>query len=157
MAPGENHHFLASFEGDWTFSSEVWMEPGAPPMKSSGTSKKTMIMDGRFLQEATHGEMMGKAFDGRATTAYDNTAGEFIGTWIDSMSTTIAIVKGKRDGNTIEMHGEYLDPMSMQTMKVRYVSRLVDQDTHTFEYFMTVPGAPEMKSMAMEYKRAAAE
>ncbi len=126
-------------------------------MKSSGTSKKAMIMDGRFLQEVMRGEMMGKPFDGRATTAYDNTAGEFIGTWIDSMSTTVAIVKGQRDGNTLEMYGEYLDPMSMVTMKVRYVSRLVDEDTHIFEYYMTVPDAPETKSMAMEYKRAAAE
>ncbi len=157
MAPGEHHRWLASFEGDWTFSSKVWMEPGAPPMESPGSSKKAMIMDGRFLQEEISGNMMGKPFHGRGVTAYDNTAGEFIGTWIDSMGTTIAIVKGQRDGDTLEMHGEYLDPMSQQTMKVRYVSRLVDQDTHIFEYYMTPPGAPEMKSMAIEYKRKAAE
>ncbi len=156
-APGEHHRFLAGMEGDWGLASKVWMGPDAPPMESLGSSKKTMIMDGRYLQEETKGEMMGNAFHGRAISAFDNTAGEFIGTWIDSMSTTIAVVRGQREGDTLEMHGEYLDPMSKQMMKVRYVTRVVNDDKHIFQYFMTMPGAPESKSMEIEYTRNVSE
>ncbi len=51
------------------------------------------------------------------------------------------------------MHGEYLDPMSKQMMKVRYVIRRINDDKHVFQYFMTMPGAPEHKSMEIEYTR----
>ena len=156
-APGENHEFLAGLEGDWSFASKVWMAPGQPPMESAGKSTKSMIMGGRYLQEKVEGSMMGNTFHGLGVTAYDNTAGEFINTWFDDMSTSIAVARGQRDGDTLTMHGEYLDPMSKQTMKVRYVTRVVDADHHVFEYFMTMPGAPEMKSMEIAYSRAAAE
>lgn len=152
-APGEHHAFLAGMEGDWTYTSQVWMDPSQPPMKSGGTSKKTMIFGGRYLQEETTGEMMGSTFSGRATTGYDNTAGEFVSTWIDDMSTGTAVARGHRDGNTLTMHGEYLDPMSGQLMKVRQVTRVVDKDNHVFEYHMAMPGGPEFKSMEIEYTR----
>ena len=152
--PGAHHEFLAGFEGEWNFTMKVWMEPGAPPTESPGKSTKAMIMGGRFLQEDSQGSVMDNTFQGRGVTAFDNTAGEFINTWIDSMGTTIAIARGQRDGDTLEMHGEYLDPMSQQMMKVRYVTRKVDDDKHVFHYFMTMPGAPEQKSMEIEYTRA---
>ncbi len=155
--PGENHRFLAGLEGEWTFASTLWMAPDQPPVKGQGKSKKTMIMDGRYLQEETEGNMMGRSFHGSGITAFDNTAGEFINTWIDNMGTTIAIVRGRRDGNGLEMHGEYLDPMIKKMLKVRYVTRIVDQDHYVFEYYMTVPGAPEFKSMEIEYTRKVSE
>lgn len=152
-APGEHHAFLAGMEGDWTYTSTVWMDPSQPPMKSKGTSKKTMIFGGRYLQEETTGEMMGTSFQGRATTGYDNTASEYVSTWIDDMSTGTAISRGHRDGNTLTQHGEYLDPMSGQMLKVRQVTRVVDEDHHVFEYHMAMPCGPEFKSMEIEYTR----
>ena len=153
MTPGEQHEFLSGMTGDWTFTSTVWMDPNQPPMKSSGKSEKKMIMGGRYLEENATGEMMGHQFTGRATTGYNNTTGEFIGTWIDTMETGIMVTHGERDGNALTMHGEYTDPMSKQAMKVRMVTRVVDQDHHVFEYYMTMPEAPEFKSMQIEYVR----
>ncbi len=155
--PGENHEFLAGLAGDWQFTSTVWMAPGQPPMESEGKSTKTMIMGGRYLREKVKGSMMGNTFQGVGVTAFDNTAGEFINTWFDDMSTSIAVARGQRDGDTLTMHGEYLDPMSKQTMKVRYVTRKVDADHHVFQYFMTMPGEPEFKSMEIAYSRRASE
>ena len=156
-APGENHEFLARMVGDWEYTSEVWMAPGQPPMQSSGKSTRTMVMGDRFLQEDLEGQWLGSTFHGRAVTGYDNTAGEFINTWFDDMSTTIAVARGERDGDTLTMHGEYLDPMTKQTMKVRAVTRVVDEDHHVFQYFMTTPGAPELKSMEISYTRKMSE
>lgn len=153
MAPGEQHEFLSRLTGDWTFTSTVWMDPSQPPMTSSGTAEKRMIMDGRYLEEIVKGEMMGHSFTGRATTAYSNTTGEFVGTWIDTMETGIMVSRGERDGDKLMLHGDYVDPMSKQTMGVRMVTRIVDKDHHVFEYYMTMPGAPEFKSMEIEYVR----
>lgn len=155
-APGEHHSFLASLEGDWTYTSTMWMDPTQPPMSSTGTSSKTMLFGGRYLQEEVTGDIMGMTFHGRGTTAFDNTSGEFIGTWIDDLGSGIAIARGQRDGKTITMHGEFVDPMSKQAMRVRQVTRVVDADHHVFEYFMTVPGAPEFKSMEITYTRKGA-
>ena len=155
--PGEHHEFLAALEGEWTFTSKMWMDPAEPPEESPGESTKTMIMDGRYLQEEARGSAAGQEFHGRGVIAYDNTAGEYINTWIDSMGTSISIVRGQREGNTLTLHGEYLNPMDKERMKVRYVTRVVDKDHHVFQYFMTAPGAEEFKSMEIEYVRKGAE
>lgn len=152
-APGEHHRFLAALAGDWEFTSRVWMDPSQPPMKSTGSSKKTMILGGRYLQEEVAGELMGSAFNGRGLTAYDNVAGEFISTWIDSMATSITVARGQRQDDTVTLHGKLLDPMSQQTMKVRQITHVVDADHHVFQYFVTAPGDAEFKSMEIEYER----
>lgn len=71
-APGAAHKALAPLAGEWTVEVKSWMTPGAPPMVTKGTAKATWIMDGRFLQEEFHGEMMGKPFHGMSLMGYDN-------------------------------------------------------------------------------------
>lgn len=152
--PGEAHAFLAGMEGSWTLTTRVWMIPGQPPESSKGTSKKRMIMGGRYLQDQTHTEMMGSPFAGFGVTGYDNAAREFVGTWIDNMSTAIVVSKGQRDGDTLTMTGSFLDPVSGEQVSMRQVTRIVDPDRHVFELYMTMPGLKEQKSMEMEYARA---
>ena len=155
--PGEPHRFLASLAGEWTYTSKMWMDPSQPPMESAGDSTKTMIMGGRYLQEEAGGEFMGDTFSGRGVTGCDNTTGHFVNTWIDNMGTSIIYSQGQRDGNTLTLQGEYADPMTGQTMKVRSVTRIVDEDHHVFEYYMTMPGADEVKTMELSYGRKGSE
>lgn len=155
--PGEPHKFLARLEGDWNFKNTMWMDPSAPPMESQGESKKTMILGGRYLQEESSGEMMGEMFHGQGVTGYDNTTEKFVSTWIDNMATGILVSHGQRDGDSLTLHGEMKDPMSGQMMKLRMVTRIVDQDHHVFEYFMSIGDSPEMKQMVIEYERKGAE
>ncbi len=130
--PGEAHEFLARMVGE---------------------SKRTMILDGRYLEDMLTGEFQGQPFQGRGLTGYDNTAGEYIGTWIDDMGTGVMVSRGQRDGDSLVMHGEIVDPMSGQNIQLRMVTRIVDQDNEVFEYFMTPPGMPEMKQMEIVYVR----
>ncbi len=153
MTPGEHHEFLAGMEGEWTYSSTMWMDPSQPPMKTSGQSTKAMIMGGRYLQERSSGNMMGMTFNGRGVTGYDNVLGQFTNTWIDNMGTGVMITHGQRDGNTLSLKGEMTEPMSRQPMAVRLVTQVVDADHHHFELYMTMAGAPELKSMEIDYVR----
>ncbi|HZC82730.1 MAG TPA: DUF1579 family protein, partial [Nitrospiraceae bacterium] len=53
--PGEPHKMLASLAGSWTTKTKEWMEPGKPPMESTGTVEMKMLLDGRFLQQELTG------------------------------------------------------------------------------------------------------
>ena len=73
------------------------------------------------------------------------------------MGTGVLISRGQRDGQSLVMHGELLDPMSGQALKLRMVTRVVDEDHHVFEYYMTPPGMPEIQQMVIEYARKGGE
>ena len=60
--PGEPHKLLASLAGSWTTKTKEWMEPGKPPVESTGSAEMKMLLDGRFLQQEYSGQMMGQAF-----------------------------------------------------------------------------------------------
>ena len=57
--PGEPHKQLASLAGSWTTKTKSWMEPGKPPMESTGSCEEKILLDGRYLQQECTGEMMG--------------------------------------------------------------------------------------------------
>ncbi len=152
-ATGEQHAYLAKLAGSWTYTSKMWMDPSQPPMTSGGASEKTMLMDGRYLQEETTGEFNGMPFLGRGITGFDNTKGELVGTWIDNMGTGILNTSGKPDASGHTLWGEFNDPASGQVLKLRMVTRVVDADHHVFEYYVTMPGAGELKQMELSYAR----
>lgn len=61
--------------------------------------------------------------------------------------------RGERDGDTLTLKGELLDPMSKQPADVRLVTRVVGKDHHVFEMYMTLQGVPEFKMMQIDYVR----
>ena len=76
MTPGEQHARLAEhFEGIWDTRMSLWMEPGAEPMVSTGTSTSTMILGGRQLKMEFSGTFMDMPFMGIGFTGYDNVRG----------------------------------------------------------------------------------
>src|SRR5438477_13178691 len=70
--PGPEHQQMAKMAGKWKLQVTAWMKPGAPPMKSEGTSEYTPILGGRFLQEEVHGNMGDQPFEGRGLMGFDN-------------------------------------------------------------------------------------
>ena len=87
--PGAPHKLLAGMAGTWNVKSRWWMDPGGPPMESTGNSEQKMILDGRFLQQDFSGEMMGSPFAGIGFTGYNNHTEKYVSTWMDSMGTGI--------------------------------------------------------------------
>jgi hypothetical protein len=71
--PAEPHQALEPLVGTWKTTSRLWMAgPDAPPMESHGTSVKTWVLGGRWLQEDLESEMMGQPLQGRGMTGFDN-------------------------------------------------------------------------------------
>jgi len=151
--PGEPHKRLASMEGSWNTKTKSWMEPNKPPMETAGTCEQKMILGGRFLKQKCSGDMMGKTFEGVGLTGYDNQTKKYTSTWMDSMSTTLHVMEGtSSDDNTITQEGQYTCPIRGE-MKLRSVTKVVDQNTNIFEMYGTDKSGQEMKMMEITYTR----
>lgn len=154
--PGTQHTQLAEhFAGTWTANQKMWMDPSGEPMTQTGKATTTRIMDGRHLRMDFEGAYMGQPFKGVSYMGYDNVTGQYYGTWIDSMSTGFFIAHGSYDpaSRSYTFKGELADPMNDGAkMPIREVLRIVDADTHVFEWYETHGGA-ERKTMEIEYTR----
>ena len=152
--PGQPHKQLASMAGSWNTKTKSWMEPDKPPMEESGTCEQKMVLDGRFLQAECTGNMMGQSFTGVGVTGYDNHTKKYVSTWMDSMGTALYFMEGtgSADGKTITQKGHYDDPIE-GSMKLRSVTKMVDNNTEIFEMYGTGKNGKERKMMEISYTR----
>jgi len=152
--PGPQHRLLATMAGNWTTKTNACMEPGKPPVESTGTSEQKMILGGRFLQQEFTGEMMGGTFSGIGLTGYDNHTKKYVSTWMDSMGTGILYFEGtaSADGKIITQESRYDDPIK-GPMKWRSVTKIVGDNTHEFVMFGADKTGKEEKMMEITYAR----
>jgi len=153
--PLEHHQMLLSHVGTWDVQCTYYMDPSQPPMEAK--AKETVEAVGQFWTVSKfESDFMGMPFVGRATLGYDTNAEQFVGTWIDGMSTVIFHYVGQFDADkkVLDMSGEAFMPHFQGECKFRSVIYFADDDKHQFEMFVTPPGAPEMKMFRYEYSRA---
>jgi hypothetical protein len=152
--PGAPHRVLARMAGSWNTKTKSWMEPNKPPMESTGTCEQKMLLGGRFLQQEFTGDMMGSTFTGIGVTGYDNHTKKYVSTWMDSMATAILFFEGTdgADGKTITQESRYDDPIR-GPMKLRSVTKIVDDNTLVFEMYGTDKRGKQEKMMEMTYTR----
>lgn len=148
--PGPPHQELAKLEGSWITRSRSWVEPGKPPVESTGTCEQKLLLDGHYLQQVYTGDMMGKPFTGISILGYDNHTKKYQSIWIDSMSTGVYFFEGtaSKDGRTITQESRYDDPVRGPSVW-RTVTRIKDDDSQEFEMFLTPKGKKEEKMMEM--------
>jgi Protein of unknown function (DUF1579) len=154
-APGPNHQLLAALKGRWSVTTQMWMEPGAPPEVSKGKAVNKLLLDGRFLQGDHFGEVMGMPFHGIGVTGFDNLAQRFTATWIDSMGTSILLLTGTYDSaaKTFTYTGEMEDMLKPGTrVKVRETLKVLGPDAHVMEWYET-RGGQEAKTLEVAYAR----
>ncbi len=153
--PGPQHAQLAYFAGSWTAKTQVWMEPGAAPMESTGTSKGEVTYGGRYVSMTYAGTFWGQPFNGTGLLGYDNVRGKFFNTWVDSMTTSFWLAWGEYDkaSNAWTFLGEMPDMMKPSTMiKVRQVMRIYDQNHYGFDWYEFRDGK-ETRTMNIDYRR----
>ena len=155
MTPGKVHQMMAKSDGKWTVQTSTWMDPSAPPMKTTGTVTNKMILGGRYQESVFKGEMFGKPFEGRGVTGYDNRKGVFKSTWMDNMGTGIMTMEGKWDEatKTINFSGTAVDPMTGAESPVREVYVYKDANHEHMEMYQTINGQ-EVKMIEIDFTRA---
>jgi hypothetical protein len=147
--PGPEHSHLAAQAGTWDC-----VVTGADGKKSKAVSTSRMECGGLWLVSDFKGDMDGKPFQGRGLDSYDPAKKKYVGVWVDSMVTTPLFFEGTRDAatktttSTCECPGPDGKPM-----KMRAVSKEIDNDHATFEMYMTGPDGKEAKMMTIDYTR----
>ena len=155
-SPGPQHEMFKKMAGDWNCTVKYQMDPSQPMQEAQSTATITTLMDGRYCQEMSTGQMMGMPFNGMGITGFDNVTGKFVSIWIDNMGTGIMTSEGKADasGKVITWTGTMSDPITGKPSKERMVTTYTDDDHHTMEMYGTPPGGKkEMKMMTIEYAR----
>ncbi len=154
MTPGDFHKMLAKADGEWKFDITIWMTPGAPPVKSSGTSVNKMILGGRYQESRESGSFQGMPFEGINTLGYDNARKVFVSSWIDNMGTGIIYLEGKWDpeNKSINFMGKETDPITGTERMVKEKVKWIDDNNQLMEMF-TVQDGKDVKTMEIKLTR----
>lgn len=157
-SPNEKHELLKPFEG--TFRATVSIFMGGPePMVTTGIMVSEFVVDGLYLQQVYTGDPVEgpfPSFNGRGFWGYNFVTSKYEGFWIDNASSIMQREDGTVDdtGKIWEMLSEINHPQQGTTQK-RTVIRLIDNDHHEAECFMTLPNGENFKSMELKYVRQA--
>lgn len=153
--PGKMHSRLAYFEGEWTTTAKVWMDPNNP-MESTGEATFTWLFSHRWMKQEYKGTMMGMPMEGFGIHGYDNFRKQFVGTWVDNMGTSVSMTAGNLDGSgeTLIEYGTMDDPMTGEVGKMsKHVTRIIDENTFIFEIHDMRIGEEHTMVLEITYKR----
>lgn len=151
LAP--EHAYLKKHLGKWTAEMKSFYTNPDKPTVSKGTAAFTAVYGGRYLQQIFKGEYAGTPFEGRGVTGFDKAKKKFVSTWIDSIETGIASMEGTYDEKTKTMTEFGVTQSPQGEMKVKNVTKDVDDDTMVFSMYMVLPDGTEMLGMEITYHR----
>ncbi|MEE9296210.1 MAG: DUF1579 domain-containing protein [Phycisphaerae bacterium] len=156
--PGKFHAHLQPLVGRWTQEVKMWMAPDAPPQIETGTSEYKWILGGRFLLQTVKGDSteQGPAFEGLGIIGYDNFKKKYTSMWADTMTTAIMTALGTCDdsGKVFTFIGRHDDVFSGKPdQTVKTITRIINNDSHVDEMYMTGPDGKEFKTLEVTYTR----
>jgi Protein of unknown function (DUF1579) len=154
-SPGEQHKQLARMAGKWDTTVKMYQAPGAPPQVSTGVSENKLVLGGRWVQETFNGTFMGMPFSGIGYTGYDNIKKQYVGTWMDTMSTSVMQSAGTADasGKNFEFSATMDDPVTGKAVTTKSTMTVTDENHHTMEMWMPGPDGKMFKMMEINYTR----
>jgi hypothetical protein len=153
--PGPEHKILAERVGKWTFKMKM-TGPDGQPMEESGTSEMKMSLNGLFLEDTTHADMMGMPFEGHGFTGFDKIKNKYTGVWLDSMSSGVMVMEGSYDAasKSFTFMMDMPDGMTHQYVKEKVVEKMVDKDHFTSTFTKVGGAAGDPGNFTIEYTRA---
>ena len=152
--PGEAHKALDAFVGTWNTVIRFYQAPGAPAQESTGISENRWILGGRYLEQRFEGSAMGQPFEGLGYTAYDNLRKQYVGTWMDSMSTAVMYTTGTATSpGKWKFTGTMDDPMTGKAQPLEEIMTVDGPDKHTFVMMGPGPDGKMFKTMEIVYTR----
>jgi Protein of unknown function (DUF1579) len=155
--PHKYHKLLQADVGVWDGELEMSV-PGMPePMKSEVV--ETIKTFGSFWTVSTlEGNFMGMPFEGHAQLGYDPEAKQFVGTWIDTSSPSIAVMHGSfdEDTKTLAMHFRAPDMMGRMTDQWN-TSTVNEAGQRIFKGFFKAEDGSDVHSMTIVYTKRPAE
>jgi len=148
--PTKQHRQIQRGAGEWV-GTLTMKSPGMPtePVEA----KETVRKHGPFwVVTEFKCQFMGMPYMGHGCFGYDENKGEYVGTWLDSMSSHLSIMRGKHDEESggIVMHWDAPD-MTGKIVPHRSV-QVQTEDAYTMTFY-----TDGKESMVIDMKRKPAE
>ncbi len=144
---------LAFMQGSWTCTG-AGMGADGSQQKMTGRAEGAMKMGNRWLTLMTQDNLEGYGeIWGEFSASYDANTKKWVGTWRDSMSPLILMLKGEMKGNKIMMAS---DPVELEGMGKVAFEVLYDKKSDD-EFVLTVSmvaGGQKIPAMTNTYKRS---
>jgi hypothetical protein len=154
--PTKEHIWLQQFVGEWETEAEITMDPSQPPMKGKGTESVRALGGFWVVGEGT-GTMEGMPGTMKSvlTLGYDPAAKKYIGSWIDSMTSTYWKYEGSVDasGKTLTLDTEGPCPMKPGLVKFKEVTEFKDKDHRVFTSSILGDDGKWTKMVTVNYRR----
>lgn len=142
--PVEAHAVLGAFEGQWTYTGQFTMGPGAPRLTLHGQATGRWILGRRFLvfESRTLPDSL-LPMESMSVFGYDTRVGRYTVWGIDTLGTYSVSAQGEFDPKrrVFELHGESAEP-GLGVMP--------------FRFMLTVPGEDRF-DLAIEFPNPAAQ
>ncbi len=153
--PGPQHKILGVLVGSWEESTRSWTTPKDKPEPKKGTSETKWILDGRFLEQKFSGSVQGQKIEALGLFGYDTLGEKFSLHWYDTGSTAVRTTFGTYDeaSKTLNASGTVDDPASGTQKPIRTALRFIDNDTHVFELYISMPNGLELRALEVVSKR----
>lgn len=146
---GPEHALLQRFVGTWDCRVKEWLVPGADATTSTAVLTVSPVLGGRFIRQEFVGSAMGRPFTALGYWGFDNAQAKYTSTWMSTMSTDIQPSVGTYDESTRTFTMTSSGDHAGTAWTSRELTRLVNDETHTFEMFQSHDGGPEVK--VLEY------
>ena len=141
--PGPAHQRLAKLVGEWETASKFTM-PGQAAVESTGASRFSSILGGRFLSEDDRGTMNGAEFQSQKLWGFNSESQKYESVWTYTGATSMMIMTGvsKDEGKTVVYDASYEGARGRRAQMV--VTMKVADDDH---FSITIaPKLPEGES-----------
>jgi hypothetical protein len=153
--PGEHHEHLDRLAGTWEFTAQIWVPGQDDPVESSGTLSSVWILAGRFLRTELTSTFMGQPYEGVGIDGYDNAAGHYVATWVESTGTAMSTLEGACDteGRVRTMNTATRDPASGETLEIKSVTTVLNDNSYMYESFVVGSDGTEVKQLELVARR----
>jgi hypothetical protein len=150
--PGPEHEILKSEAGVWDASVEMMMN--GKTEVSKGVETNTMMPGGLWLLSDFKGKFGGMDFVGHGVSGYDTNKKKYVGTWVDSMSTGLAVMEETYDPAKKTMTGTMEGPDETgKVVKLKLVTEWKDDNTRIFSMSGPGPDGKDVMMMRITYTR----
>lgn len=149
-APVEQHHEILTGVGQWegTLTSYI------PGMSADPVPAKETVegIGGFWTQSHFECEFMGMPYVGTGCMGYDPTKGKYVGTWIDNLSSFLAVMEGDLDPETGALVMRYTARDMTGAMVPHRIETVFAGDTYTSEFFQGAGEGTKVMTIAMHRK-----
>lgn len=156
--PSEQHEALSFFVGSWNANVVYSNLPGSftAGEKVGGKVVTSWTHGKRFLRSEFTGGVGGQGFTATATFGFNNAAGRFEGTWMDSTSTGVRTSTGAVDnaGKVYTFTSTFADPVRGTPTTFKEVYTLDNDNQYTVRVFEVGKNAHEHRVQEVVYTRS---